>query len=132
MWSTSGVPVWRKALRAVPTILGLGLDLVTPGSMPSLGDGDDLDPGLNANVAEPLGYVAVTGHGGGLPAAYPSSQVVAVYADRATIMPGLEELVLPLATLGTTHASPTGLRWTRRKAADAIWTVQAEGTNVDL
>lgn len=72
--------------------LGLGLDLVTPGSASSPGDGEALDPRLSADVAEPLGHVAVTGRGGGRPAAYPSSQVVAVYADRATVMPGLEEL----------------------------------------
>lgn len=115
-----------------PNHVGVGLDLMTPGSAPSLGGGETIDPRLHPDVDEPLGHVAVAGLGGGMPAAYPSKQVVTFYADRATIMPGIRELTLPLASMRVTNARPAILRWSRRKAADATWSVQAEGTNMAL
>lgn len=105
---------------------------MTPGSAPSLGGGEAIDPRLHPDVDEPLGHVAVAGLGGVMPAAYPSTQVVTIYADRATIMPGLHELTLPLASMRVTNARQARLRWSRRKAADATWSLQTEGPNIAL
>ena len=87
---------------------------------------------MGSDADESLGHVTVAGVGGGMPAAYPSPQVVTIYADRATITPGLHQLTLPLTFLRVTNAGPAGLRWSRRKAADTTWVVETEGTDVAL
>jgi hypothetical protein len=115
----------------MPTALGAVLELMAPGPG-SLGGGEVLDPRIDSDADEPLGHVTVAGVAGGMPAAYPSPQVVTIYEDRATITPGLQQLTLPLASLHVTNARPAGLRWSRLKATDTTWVIKAEGTDVAL
>lgn len=114
----------------VPTTLGHALDLMSPGGT-FVGGGDVLDPKVGSDAAEPLGAVTVTGVGGGLPAAYPI-QVVTIYADRATITPGLHEVDLPLTSMRVVAGRPTGFRWSQRKAVDAMWSIDTRGADMLL
>ena len=131
-WSSVPVPLWRLVLRRVPTAVGVSVDLLTPGSAPSLGDQEPVNPRMPSTLDEPVGHVSVGGRGAGMPSAYPARQVVTIYQDRATIRPGLHELTLPLQSLRLVQATPSRLRWSRRKAADTNWSLQAAGPGVSL
>ena len=130
-WSSTPVPIWRRAIRWIPAILGLGIELLGQGGG-SIEGSPVFDPKLEAGGEGVLGTVSVAGTGGGMPAKYPATQVLSIYQDRACIQPGPVEVELPLRGLAVVGARRVGLRWTRRKAADAVWMVQVRGDGMDL
>ena len=125
-WYSRPIPRWRRALRWVPFALALVLSFAFQSTAPLSGP-DRVDPPLIPEDAEPLGWLQMSGVGEGVPSAYPSKQLVAVYLDRATVTPGLEAVVLPLNSMKVVSARPVGVRWTRRKDLDALWELNAEG-----
>lgn len=67
-----------------------------------------------------------------MPPRHAAPQIVTVYADRATFTPGTDEVLLPLRALRLDSARRVGLRWTRRKAADALWEAKVTGYRATL
>lgn len=130
-WTIAPVPIWRRVARWLST-LGFFCGVVAIGGMGSVSGPDQVDPRVETDSDECLGVVTVKGAGGGMPLAYPSTQPVAIYRDRATITPGLHEVVLPLATMHVERARPAKLSWRRPRAADAIWTVEVAGPQTAL
>jgi hypothetical protein len=107
------------------------LELLGPGGF--IGGPDIHDPEVGLDTSVDLGGdVTVRGTGSGMPSSYPSWQPVTLYVDRATIMPGLHEVDLPLASLTLIDAYRIGVPWTRRKAVDARWQLHVSGEKTDL
>jgi hypothetical protein len=131
-WSNSRVPLWRQLIRWLPTIVGAGLQLLTQSGSGPLNGPPAKDPKITPGSGTPIGHLVVTGSGEGMPPKYPAPQLVTVYTNRATITPGTDEVVLPLRALRLESARRVGLRWTRRKAADAFWEGKVAGEGMTL
>jgi hypothetical protein len=125
------MPGWRRLLRWGPYAFECLLAVVGDTSL--LGSSSqDPDPRISADGSDPIGWVDVKGKGAGMPRAYPSTQPVAIFLDRATITPGLHEIVLPLQSMRLVEARPSRVRWTRRKDVDATWILEVTGPDALL
>jgi hypothetical protein len=130
-WTSTPAPAWRRLIRSVPGLLELVLNLTTGGGTIQVGP-EPTNPDVTQDPDAALGTVTVTGKSPSMPAAFPGPQVVTIYSHRATITPRFTEDELPLALMTIVHATPTGLRWTRRKDVDATWSIHALGDGIDL
>lgn len=136
-WSATPVPLWRRAIGWVRTLIGAGLTLLLstgdgPGPSHTLSGPDDFDPRIEPDEPDQvLGHLSVVESWSDPSAAFPAGGLVTVFTDRVAISSGHGDVELPLTGLSISAASSTR-RGRRRKAADTFWVLEVTGPGVTL